>query len=810
MAAAALLAFLLGNISFSFLRNWPETWTIVGFLTIFLLLAVLLFFFKKYLSSRLKILVTLLFCFIFGHLWILVFAFSVCQQAIPTAVVGKPIIVEGQIVGIPVINDHCAKFEFQVNRLPDAPAAWPYPGKVTLIWYWKNNKQGNINTRPELSAGDPYVFTVNLKKPRGFSNPGSFDTEKLFFIRRIVAEGKVVTQNFDRVPTQIWHLSDSIDRLRLQLKAQMEAITGNLAHKGILQALTLGIRDKIDRSEWRLFQKTGTAHLMAISGLHVGLVAGLCFYLGFFLWARCVPLHWLHRIPAPMAGAIGSISGALIYALLAGFSVPTQRALVMVFCAMLGVLLRRRINSWRLYGIALIAVLLIDPMATLSIGFWLSFGAVGVILYGMQNRLKPSGLWWKYGRIQWIAFVGLFPLSVYGFQGVSLVSPLANMLAIPWVSFVTVPTALMGVLLAPIGEWAAQACLHISSLSLSVLLPILSIMSKSTLSFWTFPVTQSVIPLLCAGVGVLIILLPRGMPGRWLGILWLLPLCMPNPKTLDFGHAMVTVLDVGQGLATVVKTKNHVLIFDTGAPMGKHSDMGDQVILPYLSTLDFGKPIDRVIVSHVDSDHSGGLTSLVKSNKVKHIMTSEPEVLKQRLLDKEKIESICLPTIALCQTNQSWNWDGVTFEILHPVDPSTIPKRNNRSCVLRVSAGSQRILMTGDIESRVERNLMRAAVRDRLSAAVMVVPHHGSKTSSDFAFIKHVDPEYAVVSTGYMNRYGHPKKTIMQRYKQLGIQWLDTTKSGAITFHLDPNATKLSPPTEYRVSHHKIWLSDLY
>jgi competence protein ComEC len=804
-----VLAFLGGNVSFSFLRDWPNTWTMVGLLTLSFFLLACLLVFKRYLSTFSRKMIVCLCFFILGHLWVLGFALSLHQKAIPASIVGKPMVVEGQIVGIPVINDQFAKFEFQINTLPDTVNGWPHPGKVVLTWYWKSNKSDTANKRPALAPGDPYVFTVKLKKPRGFSNLGSFDSEKRYFLNRIVAEGKIITHHPKGFSSRIWHLSDTIDRFRLQLKTRMEQVSGTLKNQGILQALTLGIRDKIDRSDWYLFQKTGTAHLMAISGLHIGLVAGLCFYLGFFIWARLVPLYFLHRIPAPMAGAVSSILGALIYALLSGFSVPTQRAFVMVFCAMLGVLMRRRINSWRLYSIALMIVLLIDPMSTLSIGFWLSFGAVAVILYGMQNRLKPNGWWWKYGRVQWVAFVGLFPLSVYGFQGVSLFSPLANMLAIPWVSFITVPTALIGLFLSSINGWAAQACLQISSLSLSALLSLLSKMSESTLNFWTFPMTESIIPLLCAGVGVFILLLPKGIPGRWLGLLWLLPLCTIHSSTPPFGHAMVTVLDVGQGLATVVQTKNHLLVFDTGATMGKNSDMGEQVILPYLSAIDFGKSIDRIIISHVDTDHAGGLASLVKSNKVKHIMTSEPVVLRQRLLDKKPSLSSVLPEIDLCQMNQYWEWDGVSFEMLHPLDPSTITKRNNRSCVLRVSVGSHRVLMTGDIESRIERNLMRSAVRNRLPASVMVVPHHGSKTSSDFSFIKYVNPKYAVVSTGYMNRYGHPKKSVKQRYKQLGIQWFDTSRSGALTFHLDPSKTTLTPPDEYRVSHRKIWLSDL-
>ncbi|MEY3182205.1 MAG: hypothetical protein RLZ35_190 [Pseudomonadota bacterium] len=806
-----LLAFLLGNTSIYFLPAWPNSATVIGTVfLIFILTGLLIVYHRRKVGARFKIPLIACLCFTIGHIWVLNAAYDVHKQAIPNHLVGKPLIVEGQIVGIPVVTDRYAQFEFQVYQLPDQPKAWPYPGKVSLIWYWKNRQANDSDQLPILMPGDRHILSVSLKKPRGLSNPGSFDTEKQFFIRHIVAEGKVIKWHPDVLSKKAWHLKDSIDRYRVILKQKLEVLSQSYPYQGILEALTIGIKDKISHDEWALFQKTGTAHLMSISGLHIGLIAGFCFYLGFFVWARGAPAIWLHRIPAPMIGAYSSIAGAFVYALLSGFSVPTQRAFVMVCCAMVGILMRRNISSWRLYGIALLVVLLIDPLATLSIGFWLSFGAVAVILYGMQNRLKPSGLWWKYGRIQWIVFIGLFPLSAYGFQGVSLISPLANMLAIPWVSFVTVPFALLGVLMSPIQDSIAHICLHIASLSLSGLLSVLSIMSNSPIHFWTFPVIESMIPLVCGLVGIVILLLPKGIPGRWLGLLWLLPLLIVKSASPEMGHARVTILDVGQGLATVVSTKNHLLIFDTGAPLGKNSDMGARVILPYLSTIHFGKPIDRIIVSHVDSDHAGGLVSLLKSSHVKHIMTSEPQVLKERLAHRHELDSIHLPPIDVCHTHQAWDWDGVHFEILHPVDPSVISKRNNRSCVLSVSVGKQRILMTGDIEASVERRLIRSAVRHKLPASVMVVPHHGSKTSSDMGFIRQVNPAYAVVSTGYMNRYGHPKAAIMERYKHLGIKWLDTTTSGAVTFYLEPDRLHVQQPDEYRARHRKIWLSNFY
>jgi len=782
------IAFVLGNSVLAWLPWLPSNTVLI----ILVLGAISVGFALKFTRRFQKTGVCLL-GLLLSSSWALGAAAWHLSHVFPKSLEGKPIVIEGVVVGLPTRWDTLQQFDVLVDHIVQAPSDWPHPGKITLRWYGDKRQPMKL-----LSSGERWQFTVRLKRPRGFANPGSMDKEKLAFIRRISAEGQVVKQQATFLGRETG-LVHGIHHIRAALKENIQALLSDPEKDGWIPALVLGTKEGIKPEDWRTLQNTGTAHLMAISGLHVGFVALLCFQLFRFGWAYLAPVRWIEQCPAPLVGAGGGMLGALAYAALAGLSVPTQRALIMVACAMLALLRRRLIRTWRVYWIAVLGVLLYDPFASLSIGFWLSFGAVGMMLYGLQHRFRSSGWWWTYGRPQWIAFVGLLPLSLFGFGGISFVSPLANMLAIPWVSFLVVPLALIGTLLTPFNTLLAKSCLLFSNFNLTILRRILSWMSDWQWAFWSYSPSEHPLALLCAIVGVVWFLSPSGMPARWLGIIWGLPLLLAKPNGVAFGEATVAVLDVDQGLSMVVDTQSHRLVFDTGATFGKHRDAGEQVVVPYLRHAGLQRGTDLVVISHVDSDHVGGLSSLLRGQTVRALMTSEPEVLRHKVPEASHFAEV-FP----CQAGQSWDWDGVHFEMLHPSVDEKITKRNNRSCVLKISTAQHSFLMTGDIEAPIERQLLASKFRGQLSATIIAVPHHGSKSSSSPGFIRQVNPQYAVVSAGYLNRYRHPRPEVVKRYQALGTHWISTVDAGAAVFHLKRVEPDLGVES-YRVNNRHIW-----
>jgi competence protein ComEC len=705
-----------------------------------------------------------------GFLWALFRAALILSAALPAGLEGRDLQVQGVVATVPAAREWGRRFELQIESLSweGEPRAGPH--RVRLSWY---------RPPPELGVGQRWSLTVRLKRPHGFHNPGGFDYEGWLFQRGIQATGYVRERGDNRLLGQA--RGYGLQRLREHLAAHIDGAAAGYAHAGIVTALAVGLRDRLTQEEWGVLRATGTAHLMAISGLHIGLVAGLAFFIGRRLWSLSATA--VLRVPAPVVGAWTAILVATLYAALAGFSVPTQRALVMVVALLGAMLLRRHTSPRHTLSLALLVILILEPLSALSAGFWLSFGAVAAILLGMSGRLLTQGPWWRWGRVHWVVAVGLFPLMAAFFGENPLLAPLANLVAVPLVGLVVVPLALGGTLLslvwAPLGQWLLRG----AAIGLGHLWPFLEVLAHTPLVHRT-SWTGSPWSLGAAGLGVFLLLLPRGLPGRWLGLIWLAPMVFAAHPRPPPGEAWLTLLDVGQGLAAVVRTEGHVLVYDTGPRFSERFDTGRAVIEPFLRRQGIGH-LDTLIVSHGDNDHAGGADSLLARMPVGAVLSSVPERWSQG---------------RPCRRGQSWDWDGVSFQILYPGD-SGQGKDNDRSCVLKVVSRSDSFLLPGDVEADVEAELVSRYGR-ALAADVLVVPHHGSRTSSSGDFLDTVRPRVALFPVGYRNRFGFPAREVLARYRLRAIETHDTARGGALQVRVPEGKLEIR---SHRREHRRFW-----
>ena len=770
------IAFLGGIVIFLQISTLPSRWTLF-FLPITLSIA--LFLFKNRIPYIYCWRVTC--AIVCGFLWAFLRADAILTHDLNRKIEGETVIVTGQVMSLPEILDSGVRFEFKITEMKSQNGdILRSPGKVRLGWY-----REAVTIRP----GEYWRLHVRLKRPYGFNNPGGFDYEGWLFQHRIRATGYIRNKEKNELLQE--PSITSINHSRFVLRNLINQTDLGEFEKSFMLALSLGDRSKISMNHWQTLTQTGTNHLLAISGLHIGLVAGLFFILGRWLWALS-PLLPLYLASQRFA-ALSGLTGALIYAALAGFSIPTQRALIMLCIWLLSRFFHHRFATSDVITLSLLAVLIIDPLAVMDVGFWLSFLAISIIAYGMTCRVHTNNSiwrngWWKWGRVQYLVAIGLLPVLVLWFQQYPLMGIFANIVAVPYISLIVVPLVLMGVVLLQIYFPAGELILRLAGQALSLLWPFLDYLSTLESSLWQ-GASSSALIFASAMVGVLVLLMPKGMPVRWMGVFFLFPLLCPRLESPTSGDFWLTQLDVGQGLASVIQTQNHSLVYDTGDRFSERFNAGGAVIVPFLKHQQLQHP-DLLIVSHGDRDHIGGSEAILTSYPELSVLTSAVSKIKHLSLEK-------------CVLGQEWRWDDVDFEILNPTSAENY-QGNNSSCVLKVSNGRHSVLLTGDIEQAAESRLVNT-IPNKLSATVLIAPHHGSKTSSSPAFIDAVSPETVVFSAGYRNRFGFPKQDIISRYESRQVKILNTARDGALLFRFEHPKMTVS---RHRQQNWRFWTTE--
>lgn len=698
----------------------------------------------------------LLCCAVLGLLWAQLQAQSLLAQRLPFELIKQDIRVIGTIAALPEAFEHGQRFEFVIHACSE-PALARCPRRVRLNWY----RPPDTTLRP----GQTWQFSVRLKPPRSFANPAAFDYSGWLLQKGIVATGYINNREQSALLGHSWWRFP-VQQARFALQGFLTRQLGELRSEPLLRALLIGDRSGMQTAQWQVLQQTGTVHLMAISGLHVGLIAGFGFFLAHWLWRRSARLCLL--LAAPRAAAMVAWSLALIYAALAGFAIPTQRALIMLAVVLLAVFLQRPVRPVYVLCLALLLILLLDPFAVLAAGFWLSFAAVALIYYLLAPQAQRQLRLRRWARLQVAISLGLVPLVVLYFQQAPVYSPLTNLLAIPWVSFLVVPLAMLSLVLSSVHTGLGVAGLELAITLMDVLFDMLAWAANLPGSVVQIP-TPDMPALLLAVAGMLLILLPRHFPARYLGLLLCVPLLLPFKPRPAPGEAVVTLLDVGQGLATVVMTHRHTLVFDTGPAFSDRFNTGEAVVLPYLRAQGIRK-LDMLMVSHGDLDHIGGAASLQAAMPVQAVLSSVPAKLGA--------------TAQFCTRGMHWVWDEVAFDVLHPLPRQNLNTRDNDlSCVLRIRTRRHAVLLPGDIEAGAEAALVQQYGK-ALRSDVLIAPHHGSKTSSSELFLDHVRPDIALFPIGWLNRYGHPHADVAARYRQRHIRRYDTAEHGAVRVYL--------------------------
>ncbi len=718
-----------------------------------------------------------------GFAWSAGFATVRMNDRLAAALEGTDIVVTGVVASLPQRFERGVRFDFDVEAAePPQDSRADLPARVALAWYVGQAAADDPWATP-VHAGERWRLTVRLKRPHGSANPHGFDYEAWLLERDIGATGYVRPRGpRERLAAWSAHPAYLVQRLRERVREKFLAALPGHRYVGVLVALAVGDQRAIDSADWLLYMRTGVGHLMSISGLHVTMVAGLFAGLVHGLWRRSARLPIL--LPARKAAALAAVVAAFGYCLLAGYAVPAQRTFYMLAVVAVALWADRMQSASRVLSLALLVVLLLDPWAVIAPGFWLSFAAVALMFYVGARSLRTHWLR-TWVRVQGAITLGLAPLLLVLFQQVSLVSPLANAIAIPVISFVVTPLALVAAVTP--GPWVAE----VAHALLVHLMTILAWLDRLPLAVWEqhAPAAWTLAP---AVIGVMWMLAPRGIPARYLGVVLLLPMYAIAPPRPAVGSAWLDMLDVGQGLAVVVRTANHALLYDAGPAYGPDADAGSRVVVPYLRGEGI-RALDALIVTHADNDHIGGAMSVVRAAPVSALWSS---------LDADHPLRSRAPARIPCRTGAAWTWDGVRFEMLHP-DMAVYARRtraNARSCVLRIVTAHGAALLTGDIETAEERALL--ARGGPLGAQVMLAPHHGSITSSSESFIRSVAPRHVLVAAGYRNRFGHPHPDVLARYAAADATVWRTDRDGAVRIRLDDGSVR---GEAYRRSAARYW-----
>jgi competence protein ComEC len=703
-----------------------------------------------------------------GFAWCWLVASDRLDQRLDQTLEGTTIGLKGVVASVPQRLADGVRFRLATD------AADRLPPLVELTWY-----------EPAFvpRAAERLDVVARLRRPRGFANPGGMDQEARMLREGIGATGYVrsATRAGRDLETDLRY---PVLVLRGAADATIRRVLGDRPATGIVAGLAVGLQDALSQDQWRALARSGTSHLMAISGMHIGMFAAVA------AWLAAVVQRWRQR-----RGALGTrrdsavlvgTAAAYGYSLLAGWSVPTQRTMIMIALVALALRSRRRLGPGDALAAGAIVVLALDPLAPLAPGFWLSFGAVAAILLAAAGLIGSPGLVAGFARTQLAVTLGLVPVLVGSFGSVSLVSALVNVLAIPLYTLVIVPVVLIATALAAFLPVVGAPALHAVAWLIEATWPLIAAPAAWPLATWGVAALPAPLWIaLVVGAGAAIAPLPAA--GRVAGVLTVLALCAWRPAPVEPGAVRFALLDVGQGLASVVETRTHVLVFDAGPDFRSGTDTGVLVVEPYLRNRALRR-VDVLVGSHDDADHVGGADSLARLAQVDHMVASG------RALDR-------LGRVESCRCGRRWTWDGVRFEWLHPTVP-LLPKDNDRSCVLLVRAGEHTLLLTGDIERAAEQQVLQ---RGRpVGVDVLVVPHHGSRSSSGPAFVAATHPRWALVAAGYRNRWGFPAPAVVERWASAGAQVLDTASSGAIELDLRPGRPAVVSD-EWRKSHRRPW-----
>ncbi|MFV0681590.1 DNA internalization-related competence protein ComEC/Rec2 [Ottowia sp.] len=734
-------------------------------------------------------------------------AVRVQAQAMPLALEGQDVQVTGVISRMPQRSSTGWRWRFDVEHATHAGRPVTLPRYVQLAWYAA--PQGTAH--PDWRAGDRWAFTVRLKAPHGNLNPHGFDYELWLWEQGVRATGYVRTGRVDAPPRLLARaVAHPVERWRQRVRDRIlgQSASGDEAAdgpqrlrderlRGIVAALVTGDQNVIARADWDVFRATGVAHLMSISGLHITMFAWLAIALVGWVWRRSARWRWLGRInprlnpclwlPAPHAALIGGVLLAAGYALFSGWGVPAQRTVLMLAALAALRLAGLRWPWWMGWLLACAVVLVLDPWAWLQAGFWLSFVAVGVLFASharaddaRADGAAPSDMRARLGQLlreQAVVTAVLTPLTLLLFGQASLVGLLANLVAIPWVTLLVTPLSLLGVGWAPLWQVAVWALTP-----LAALLQALATWPWATVSLPAAPLILGVV----AVAGGVLLALRGPWPLRLLGVPLMMPLLLWQPPRPAPGQFALLAADVGQGTAVLVRTATHTLLYDAGPRYSQDSDAGQRVLVPLLRAL--GERVDTLVLSHRDSDHTGGAGAVLAMQPQATVLSS--------IEDGHPLHSAHAMTG--CEAGQGWQWDGVIFEMLHPAAHAYAdvharrpkPKPNTLSCVLHVrsaNAGVEAdtgasVLLMGDLEAAQER-LLALDLAQAPPVDVLLVPHHGSRTSSSAALLQAARPRWGWVQAGYRNRFGHPAISVTARYSAHGVRLLDSPACGAMHWH---------------------------
>jgi competence protein ComEC len=703
------------------------------------------------------------------------------QQGLDPALEGRDLLVTGMVAAMPQRNEAGLRFRFAPESATLAGRPVRLPPRILLGWYGgvdASEGGASLQRQPaEVRPGERWELSVRLKAPHGHVNPHGFDYELWLWEQGLQATGYVRAGPRDPPPRRLeatW--ARPVERARHAVRDAIQAQVTDARLAGVLAALVVGDQGAIERADWDVFRATGVAHLMSISGLHVTM----------FAWAAAAAVGWAWRrsgrlclaVPAQHAGVLGGVLLATAYAVFSGWGVPSQRTVLMLSCI---ALLRLGARDWPwpwVWLLACAAVVAVDPWALTQAGFWLSFVAVGVLFASGPARASLPSAEPGWPRVtqaaramlreQAVVTVALTPLSLLLFQQVSLVGLLANLLAIPWVTLVVTPLGLAGVLLPMLWSVGAHA--------VELLAMVLRALAALPFATWSSPAP----PIWAAAAGVaggLLLAARLPVPARLLGVPLLLPVLLWQAPRPPAGEFELLAADVGQGNAVLVRTATQTLVYDAGPGYSRETDAGQRVLVPLLRAWD--ERVHLLVLSHRDSDHTGGAVAVLRMQPMARLLASlEPaHPLGQ------------LRTIEACAAGQAWEWDGVRFEVLHPApgEHATPAKPNAASCVLRIATPRAAVLLAGDIEKAQEAALLRAQAF--LRADLLLVPHHGSKTSSTDAFLAAVRPSVALVQAGYRNRFGHPAPEVVQRYARHGIALSASPRCGAAAWRSQEPST---------------------